>query len=412
MNWKELHIGIDLGLKTFNHNLLGRLLNEEKDYLLNATISNLIHSAASDARHSIINTESYADIVNFYNILEPFIINRVLPIENYNSKYIETTLPKYLDLLESTGDIIPNVTYKVIIRGSTDLTLIGKDSVVEDSIFTWIPTNVTFVTDDFNTWELTIQKDFTYKIIKCDSVDFTNKGANDNNIGTIFTATEDHVYSKNYAGTTILEVLAYTPTWNGDTFTTIKSLNIFEYLTTNLLVNTNKIIQSNDQLQKGNYYKVLTAGSDISDIKDFGSEYTDLEVGYTFICTKTGTPNWSTSAVRFYLLVNVGGRLVKSQDIEHFLEHSYGSTISSPLITMGDGKLQIYHDNKFVIEQVILTYVRPPAKIDSTINVNCDVNVNLHPFIVDTTIQSILAKNNPQLFQTVVADNIQKQQNK
>jgi hypothetical protein len=77
--------------------------------------------------------------------------------------------------------------------------------------------------------------------------------------------------------------------------------------------------------------------------------------------------------------------------------------MTSPLATIGDGKLKVYHDNKYNIVQVELVYVRPPATIDSVTNKETDLNRNLHPRIVTLAVEDIVSTNNPQLYQTVNA---------
>jgi len=99
MTNKQLHIGIDLALKILNPTLLSMFLTQEKDYIINKTINDLIHKTAEDARHSIMNNESYNEIVNFYNILEPYLITLELQLYSKIHNHNDYLLPKYADVI-------------------------------------------------------------------------------------------------------------------------------------------------------------------------------------------------------------------------------------------------------------------------------------------------------------------------
>lgn len=417
MTNKEFHIGIDLALKMFNHNLLGRLLSEEKDYIINKAINDLVHKTAEDARHSIINTESYADITSYYNVLEPYIITRLLEFIENKGRYNEYSLPKFVDVLNRQGnEIIIDTEYKVEQVGNLNaqLALITYSvplSYIEDDILILSLANVVFIeylVDDEAL--LDIIEGIKYKIIKADGLDFTPYGATNNNVGTIFTATANHTFSITMSTTdtptSVLECISYTPpTWTDIELITIKSLSIFDYITANALISTNAYVTktNNVKIIKGKYYRVSTAGA-FTNLTAFGAAYNTVELNYIFVATASGTLIWSNGSLAVIeQLIDSTCRLVKPQDITGFLDHAYGTTMTSPLATIGDGKLNVYHDNKYNVVQVELVYVRPPATIDSVTNKETDLNRNLHPRIVTLAVEDIVSTNNPQLYQTVNA---------
>lgn len=421
MTIKELHTGIDVALKVYNRDMLNRFLPEEKDYILNKVIINLIHKTAEDARHSILNTESYADITAFYNVLEPFLITKTLVNPINRGRYNEYNLPHYPIVLSVAGSIVMReVQYKVEEVGNINSMTLNSNqgTLVEDDIVYLQPRYEIFSeTDALGVYALTLTAGVTYEIIRVDSIDFTPCGAINNDIGTVFLCTEDSSWSSDDdpLPATKLRILSHTPaTWTNVRLVALKNFNLFDYISINTLIGTNRRITPSNRLHltKGSYYKVIANGEFV-DITDFGAEWNIVEKGYIFVATKNGSPEWATNSTAVLeILTNSPCRVIKPQDIGTLLEHSYGSTASSPMVTFGDGKIQVYHDSKYSIARVNLTYVRPPITIDNITNLESDVNLNLHPLLVDLAIQDILSTNNPALFQAVTAKTMQQQQPK
>jgi len=421
MTTKELHIGIDVALKLYNSSMLGRLLPEEKDYILNKAIVNLVHKTAEDARHSIVNTESYADITAFYNVLEPFLITKTLLDPTNRGRYNEYNLPRYLSVIGSSGDeIIAGIRYKVEEVGNintiTNMDLYPDVTYIEDDLL-YLEPSIEIYYDNSGVDEFRIYQDIRYEIIRSDGIDFTEYGAPNNDVGTIFIASQNHNWSlvSSNNGETKLRILGHVPsTWSNVKLVALKNLDFFDHIAVNTLISTNKLVSESNgiRLQKGTYYKVRVAG-EFDDLINFGSEWNNVEKDYIFVATNNGIPTWSTDSTAILeILTNSPCRLVKPHDIASMLEHSYGSTASSPLATFGDGKVQIYHDNKYSIAKAEIIYVRPPVTVDSVAGTEPDLNPNLHPQIVTLAVQDIVSTNNPQLYQTVMAQIAQQQQPK
>jgi len=423
MTNKQLHIGIDLALKMFNHNLLGRMLPEEKDYILNKTITNLVHKTAEDARHSVINVESYSDITAFYNVLEPLLVRRQLEPTYNVGIYSEYKLPKFIDVLDKQGsEIITNIDYKVEQVGNINTQLALLDfsvplSYAEDDILTLTIPNVVFVeilVDDLGL--LDIFAGVKYKILRASGLDFTPYGAANNKVGTIFTCTTSHTFSITLSTddtpTTELEVISYTPpSWVDTILVATKNLSMFDHIAVNTLISTNSYLRStnNAKLVKGTYYRVVTGGL-FTNLTSFGSDYELVEENYIFMATASGTPTWGPVPVAVLeSLTDSTCRLIKPQDVSSMLNHSYGTTETSPFATFGNNKVQIYHANKYSIVSTELVYVSVPAVIDSNSGSETDLNVNLHPTLVTLAVQDIVSTNNPQVYPTV---NAQVQQQK
>lgn len=408
MTIQDIHIGIDLRLKTLKHNLLGRLLPEEKDFVINNTILSLVHTTAESARHSIINVESYADISNYYNVLEPLLLTTQLVGNRVDPAYVEAKLPKYLSELTKKGDtIIAKMEYLVEDVGNinTILNAITPNSASfkENDVFMWYPGLVKF---KGTPKKLNLYKDITYKIIIANGVDFTTCGAANNNIDTVFTCTIntefDITNSTNSDGLTVLDPISFTPSaWDGIILKAIKDFSLYEYISANAIISTKNYINPGTKvtLEVGTKYKIVEGGAFVN-LTTLGADNNTTEAGYIFTCTKRGVPIWANNSTAIIEVLHKSPiALVKPQDIGSFLNHVYGTTISRPLATFMDGHLRVYDNTLFNVLSIELTYVRVPRTVNYLLNQTSDLNINLHPTIVNLSVQDIISTNNPQLYQ-------------
>ena len=86
-------------------------------------------------------------------------------------------------------------------------------------------------------------------------------------------------------------------------------------------------------------------------------------------------------------------KYVQLDDIYTLLEDPFNSTsYKNPIYTIIDDKIDIYTDNKFVVSDVKITYIRVPNTVDSvsTTTVDCDLPDHTHQEIVDMTVNSLL----------------------
>jgi hypothetical protein len=388
MTWQEQHIGIDVGLRLINSNLYNKLLKEEKDYILNRVIVDLINEQIAPINQPQ-ETLSYDQIRNWYKFINPLI--RDLSYKEFvnRGKFIEIDLPKNTYVPISSGSLVTGRSYRIVTAGATNLSTFGINANYPNAIFTYPKHIIEFVNDPPN-YNLTIIQGYKYEILYADGVSFTGHGAFSNEVGTIFTATSNNTFTSATNKGTKLRVISGLPAWDGiTTVIPTNSDDIFHYYTSKSKIATNCIIASG-QLTKGNYYKVVNAGT-VANLTSFGSEYNIVEVGYVFLCTTTGVPAWATSNVQLAEYREAINRLVIATDVDNFLDHSYGTVISSPICALVDNKLRVYHNNKFEISDVDIMYLRPPATIDHVSNVDCDLDPIVHPSIVDKAINYIAA---------------------
>jgi hypothetical protein len=68
------------------------------------------------------------------------------------------------------------------------------------------------------------------------------------------------------------------------------------------------------------------------------------------------------------------GRLHQNNEVDEILNYSFTSTVvDSPVTTIQDGKLIVYHDNTFIINSGVLTYIRKPRPINLDLGWNCEI---------------------------------------
>jgi len=378
-----MHIGLDLALRLNQSQLYNKLLAEEKDYLLNRQILNMILDDVNrEIKPNDVITNS--DIRNFYSIIGPLIISESRRDFINGDKYIDISLPKNTTAEIRSGQLISGRSYKLINPGTTDLANFGLQNNYVGSVFTFSPADRVYSTDDNVTWQLNLNIGWTYEILRLDEVSFTGYGASANQVGVQFTSNATATLTHNAMRETRLRVVAGLPAWQGNTaLLPNKSFDVLQHLTSRSLIDTNCTI-GQGALTKGNFYRVTAAGT-IVGLTGFGSAYDKVEVGYVFLCTESGTPLWASSSVTVAEYRQAENRLVIYTDIDGMLNHSYGTVISSPLCVLMDNKLRVYHNNKFRIFEVRIDYIRPPIRIDSVSNIDCDLDELIHPDIVDKT---------------------------
>lgn len=391
MTWSEMHIGIDLGLQILNSNLFNKLEPQGKDYFLNRVIGNMVSEQSNLDIKDTSNSDSYNDIKLYSSLLQPLIKIQQLDKTSSVDGYDSISLPKDISPVIS-GKLYNGRTYKVIIAGTTDLTSYGAASnpAVVGATFTCnIPT--------LDATALIIG--CKYRILTVSGSTYTTVGAINNMVDTEFIATDTTA-----GGTGTVQPLDTIPSWDGITsLDFVSSDSLYEFISSYSNVDYSQEF-SIGALKKGVTYKIVTGGT-IVGLTAFGSSSNTVESGYMFTCTVAGTPTWSTSGVSMIATKTIVNRLVKVQDIQNFLKTSYGNSITSPLSTMSDGKLLVYHDNKITINTITIVYARQFTKIDSQNNIDCELPVNYHGKIVDNTVQFIMAYTGNPNYQAVLNEN-------
>ena len=404
MTINEMHIGIDLGLRRTNSNVFNKLEREEKDYILNVTIGDIIRISLLGERNTSYSLETYSDIRKYYEVLYPLIRERSLGFTNYPSEgYVEAWLPISATMGAITSGFLHNdADYKVLIAGTTNLSTYG-----------YIATPVvgeTFRCDIDNyksatTTTLNHVKGERVIVVSPGSQDFTTLGARTRNAGEEFVFNATAALDLTLDANVELKYITKQPTWVGTTLIATSNPGYYLNSETKSLIACGDPISSG-ALTKDTMYKVVTAGT--TDLSTYGNYVTPIDS--TIFTSLLGTaPIWIGGTV-LKTVKKYGNRLVKSQDVNSFLTHAYGTTATSPISIMTDDKVRIYHDNKFTIDGAYLQYVEIPISVDWNNSISCNLPLSVHSKIVDWTVERIAAQNASENYQHLTQENMKREQ--
>lgn len=389
MTIKEMHIGLDLALQKLNSNVFNKLLKEEKDYFLNITTQQLIRAALLDEKNTVFNIVTYSDIRAYYEALQYYIRKVELNV-NFNEgyPYVYGNLPMNIKMGKmSSGILYKGISYKVITPGSPAIDFSdvgGSSSSTAGEIFECNPA-------DLGTGD-NVYKGETYRIINPSTEDFTTMGASSNLPGTVFIANTNDTIAGDTS--TVLERLSYIPDWASSTgaeITPTSNFGYYNYLSSRSAVRYGQAISSGT-LTKGKQYYVHVSGT--TDLSSVGGKVVN-SIGFIFTCTSDTIITWAGGTV-LYEVIQPVNRIVKYQDIYNFLDHSYGTTSSSPLATIASNRIEVYHNYQFDVNRIYLDYIKEPVSVNFENSIDSDLPVSLHNVLVDTTakyIQSTMQSN-------------------
>lgn len=408
MNINTMHIGIDIVLRRLNSAVFGKFEHEEKDYLINRTIEDLIRINLLNERNTVFDLATYGDIRSYYEALHPFIKETYVGFVNYPTYgYVEGILPMQTPLTQTTtASLLYNgATYKVITVGTptpTDLSTFGylATPILGESFEVVIP-------DYKGLTSLAYSKGERFIIM--------NPGNATNALIAMGAKTglpgeEFEVKVASSPLTTDVNVhlsyIAKKPTWQGGTvLQAVKNLGYFLFIESKSYIACGDYISSG-ALVKNKIYKVATAGT--TNLSTFGS-VVQTTVNNVFTCILNGTPTWA-GGTQLQEVQLYGNRLVKSQDVPNFLNHAYGTVPSSPISELTNGKIRIYHDNKFTIDGIMLKYINTPIQVDWNNNVDTDMPISIHSKIVDWTAQRAAGISGNPTYQAIANENAKTEQ--
>lgn len=86
----------------------------------------------------------------------------------------------------------------------------------------------------------------------------------------------------------------------------------------------------------------------------------------------------------------IGNRLIRGQSRSVVLNSAFGKTrFSSPVSGLDQYSLRVYHDKRFIVNSVVISYIRKPRKISLSLDQSCELAPEFHPLIVDRTVLAI-----------------------
>jgi hypothetical protein len=372
MNIQAMHSGIDVNLQELNSAIFNKLQHEEKDYILNDVIENLLRAAINKAENTIHNLVTYQDIREYYTVLQPFL--KTLQLEHYDvfgELYTVGVLPADLNIVAFTSGVLyKGVKYKVRVAGATNLSTFGGTVVpVAGDVFECSLSNLS------GNPPTTVAGNI-YRILDPGDLNFMAVGALANTPGTVFTAT-GAVAAGTMSAT--IEQLASKPTWDGTTkLIPVYNKGYNNILSVNVYVDCGEVIASGT-LEKNKRYRVVTSGT--TNFKTVGGYEAISAENTIFTCTSNGAITW-LNGTEVIEVKSFNARLVKMHDVGNFLSHSFGSVRTSPIAIIADGYIRVYHNNQFTIHQIYIDYVRKPLEVNYNEEVDCDMHSSLHSFIV------------------------------
>ncbi len=390
MTIQELHVGIDLGVQRLDSNIFGNIQKPEKDYYINMVIDQLLRAVILEERNTVFSLLTYGDITEYYEACQAHIVRKYLAKEDMLGEgYVRCKLPVTTVFNNiSSGNLINGNSYVITVSGTTDFSRFGYTTnppVVGDTFKVDIPNIV--VGRPFS-----LILNAVYKIVNAGNIDFVSVGAADNEVDTIFTSNSNMGYAENIS--TELEIVSEPPIWDGTTtLNTLVTDDYYLYMKSDTHTEYGSPIASGT-IRKGNKYKVLVIGS--TDLSDFGGYIVNGQ-DLIFACTMTGEPTWTQGTVLKQVKPQPN-RLFKEQDVTNALTNSFGTVITSPIVTIRDYGLDVFYTEKFTVDDVNVSYIRKPQRVAYDTNITTDLPESVHAKLVGLIVAYIAADLDPQSY--------------
>lgn len=352
----EMHIELDLLLRSVNSKRYNKLFDEEKDWLLNSSVLQFIKNRTNPLGNP--NRKGFEVDTKRYDDLEELVTRPLLALPAY--RYDANTMYAYLPYRNFRFiNSISNITYSCDPLVTTQ--------VPKETYYCVVP----FVMADAGLYS-------GFKIEKTDLAAATT---------TLFDVT----------GTTFSAGLSAAE----------ESFLIINYALE--VMNTIPGIEARWENWNGAYY----ANSFIIVTND---PTTGLPVGNTSITTTytsgaVVTP-FSTLSLTGYTTptTNIGSvenRLIRSADIDAVETNSFIRTSAdSPTTFTERDILFVKHKTNFVINSVNIRYIRKPRKINLLLGRSCELNGRVHEEVVNLAAQRIKALLNAPDYKVLINENL------
>lgn len=385
---KEMHIRFEEGVRKVNSQVYQNLQPEEIDFILtlaqNRIVKNRSKPQAEDNSQPFINQKVYDDLQNLIkdsSVLPTF----VKTSSGGKGAYSYAFLPSdYMFLASDSCTIYQNCNLsQVAIQATTAYTEIV----------------VAFNTPTATSGTTTIDKPFMidngtipsspnfYKNlnIAIDGVNLftaTDRLLGFGNIYTGYISQECNFYPVRYIMEYFNRKLPITLA-SGNILTGIYYERYNDYYSPyNFLFVFNKVVGSNPSI-------VMTY-----DNKSFSSSV--IQTNNNFVSSISSG------------LTEVSSRMTKLSRITDVLRNNsfYGTEPESPISSIINDQIQVNFDNRFVVKQILIDYVRIPRQIDINLNQSCELKEELQYEVIDWAVEyTKMTINNPS-WKDNVADNM------
>lgn len=100
-------------------------------------------------------------------------------------------------------------------------------------------------------------------------------------------------------------------------------------------------------------------------------------------------------------------RVVKSTERLSLLNHSFGSTRkNSPLVTLERNLILVHHKKRFISNELLLTYIRLPRKINLSLGIDSDLSDDVCYEIINLATRKFLARVNARTYNNIMNENL------
>ena len=119
----------------------------------------------------------------------------------------------------------------------------------------------------------------------------------------------------------------------------------------------------------------------------FPNDYMFLISNKSLIHYNHPTINWTTSnnkrvSVTFTPRV-VSNRVSQSDDIYTLLDDPFNTTkVTSPLIVISTDGINVFTDKTFIVDKIIIDYIKKPVRLNIKGNISCELPEHLHEDII------------------------------
>lgn len=84
------------------------------------------------------------------------------------------------------------------------------------------------------------------------------------------------------------------------------------------------------------------------------------------------------------------GRVIRGTAVGKLLKSAFAKTKwGSPVTVIYDSLIRVYHDNKFIVNNLSLDYIRKPQMVNLSLGYSCDLPETVHQKICDLTVEYI-----------------------
>ncbi len=337
MNVQEQHIDIDLAAQKINSNYYRQLTESEVDWLLNKHVGRFIKDRIKQDTDSLGFDATEVDMDALRTLV---VLDRELATFHIEDDATRAELPGdysfLIDDFSNTIDKCDATNYKRATNFADGTVYIYKFPLVQSTGSTPFYKNISFKLNN-----VTI-----FNSANLPGLDTTDE---------LFTV-RDYILGQlsNYVRTKLLDTPAFNIDFYWERYASYYSPNSFLAVTTTQQTSTNTIT---------------------------------IDGTVTVATENTITRN-------FVPVVNAGklcaNRLVRGHFRSNLRSSAFARTTSnSPISALTGNQLKIYHDGKYIISKLKISYIRKPAKISLFLNQNCDLAEDFHQEINDRVILDI-----------------------